>query len=117
MQRDLRVLVPDQFSQGTLNNYSHYENVPAPSFVFGPKSEVVPPVRRAGAAARRSCRRGVDGWGGDSQIILVSKMFSLNGAALDAQSRQLIDVSEWMRALAVESLAGVADTYRLRSGA
>src|SRR5206468_103459 len=40
-----------------------------------------------------------------SQIMTMSKMFSLNGAAIDAQSRQLLDVDEWLRAFAFESLA------------
>jgi hypothetical protein len=46
-----------------------------------------------------------------SGIMTMAKTFSLNGAALDAQSRQVLDVNEWLRAMAVESLAGVGDTY------
>ena len=46
-----------------------------------------------------------------SQLIALAKSHSLSGAALDARSRQVMDINEWMRAFAFESLAGVRDTY------
>ena len=45
------------------------------------------------------------------QMIAVSQMFSLSGAALDAQTRQLLDVDEWLRALAFKAFIGDPDTY------
>src|SRR5204863_7066510 len=46
-----------------------------------------------------------------SQIMIMSKTFSLTGAAFDAQSKQVLDVDEWLRAFAFESLAGMGDSY------
>ncbi len=46
-----------------------------------------------------------------SQMMALAKMFSLNGAAIDAPSQRLMDVNEWCRAFAIESLFGVADSY------
>ena len=46
-----------------------------------------------------------------SQLIALAKSHSLTGAALDARTRELMDINEWMRAFAFESLAGVRDTY------
>jgi hypothetical protein len=43
--------------------------------------------------------------------INVAKAFSLSGAALDAATKQLIDVDEWMRMFAIQSLGGVTDVY------
>ena len=44
-------------------------------------------------------------------IIEVAKTLSLTGGALDTVSRQTLDVNEWMRAFAIESLFGVSDSY------
>ncbi|MCL5098964.1 MAG: lamin tail domain-containing protein, partial [Candidatus Omnitrophica bacterium] len=45
-------------------------------------------------------------------LIRFLKSMSLNGAALDAATRQTMDVDEWIRAFAMTSLAGVGgDTY------
>ena len=44
-------------------------------------------------------------------IIAVDKMFSLTGPAIDAPSQRLLDVNEWCRAFAIESLFGIADSY------
>ena len=46
-----------------------------------------------------------------SQLIALAKSHSLAGAALEARTRELMDINEWMRAFAFESLAGVRDTY------
>ncbi len=46
-----------------------------------------------------------------SRIIALNKAFSLTGAALDAQTRQLMDVDNWMRTLAFKAFLGDADTY------
>ena len=46
-----------------------------------------------------------------SRLIAMAKAFDLSGASLDAATRQLIDVSEWMRLLAVLSLTGIGDVY------
>ncbi len=46
-----------------------------------------------------------------SQMIAFNKMMNLNGAALDAPSQRFMDVNEWCRAFAFESLFGVADSY------
>ena len=44
-------------------------------------------------------------------MIALAKAFSLSGPALDAQMRQLMDVDEWMRAVAFISLIGGSDIY------
>jgi hypothetical protein len=41
----------------------------------------------------------------------LAKAFSLNGAALDAATKLTIDVDEWMRLFAIQSLSGVTDVY------
>ena len=46
-----------------------------------------------------------------SQVIEFAKTFSLFGSALDAATRQVMDVDQWMRAFALQSLGGVADVY------
>jgi hypothetical protein len=46
-----------------------------------------------------------------SDIMAVAKAFSLTGAALDAATRQLLDVNEWMRLFALQALGGVGDAY------
>ena len=46
-----------------------------------------------------------------SYIIPMAQAFSLTGASLDAQTQQLMDVDEWMRTFAFESLVGVGDAY------
>ncbi len=51
--------------------------------------------------------------GGDdfAPLIALSKAFSLSGTALETQTRQLMDLDEWLRAYAVITLCGVNDTY------
>jgi hypothetical protein len=44
-------------------------------------------------------------------LINLAKAFSLSGSALDAQTQQLMDVDEWMRAFAMKTLSGDVDTY------
>ena len=44
-------------------------------------------------------------------FIALSKSFSLSGAALETQTRQLMDIDEWLRAYALITLCGVNDTY------
>ena len=44
-------------------------------------------------------------------MVALAKAFSLTGAALDAQTRQLMDVDEWMRGVAFISLIGGSDIY------
>jgi hypothetical protein len=44
-------------------------------------------------------------------MVELAKAFSLSGDALDARMEELMDVDEWMRALAVISLIGCADIY------
>jgi hypothetical protein len=44
-------------------------------------------------------------------IIALNKAFSLTGAALDAQTRELMDVDEWMRVLAFKAFTGDVDTF------
>ena len=44
-------------------------------------------------------------------LINLAKAFSLSGSALDAQTQQLMDVDEWMRAFAMKTLSGDIDTY------
>jgi hypothetical protein len=46
-----------------------------------------------------------------SQIMQLAKAFSLNGSALDARTRELMDVDQWMRTFAMKSLSGDVDTY------
>ena len=46
-----------------------------------------------------------------SPFMAMAKTWSLTGAALDARSRQIMDVSEWLRAWAGVTLCGVGDTY------
>lgn len=46
-----------------------------------------------------------------ASIIAVDKMFSLTGTNIDAPSQRLLDVNEWCRAFAMESLFGIADSY------
>jgi hypothetical protein len=50
-----------------------------------------------------------------SRIIELGKTFALTGSTvgsqLDIRSRAVIDVDEWMRVFAYESLAGINDTY------
>ncbi len=43
--------------------------------------------------------------------VALAKAFSLTGAALDTQTRQLMDVDEWMRGLAFISLIGCSDIF------
>ena len=44
-------------------------------------------------------------------IVTLAKAFSLTGTALDTRLRQLMDVDEWMRAVAFLSLIGADDMY------
>lgn len=44
-------------------------------------------------------------------LITLARAFSLSGATLDLATQQLMDVDEWMRAFAMKSLSGDADTY------
>ena len=46
-----------------------------------------------------------------SHIIPMSKAFGLTGTNLDVQTQALMDVDEWMRTFAFESLAGPTDAY------
>jgi hypothetical protein len=46
-----------------------------------------------------------------SHIIPMSKAFGLTGTNLDVQTQALMDVDEWMRSFAFESLAGPTDAY------
>lgn len=48
-----------------------------------------------------------------SPLMAVSQAFSLSGAALDAQTRQLLDVDEWLRTLAFKAFIGDPDTYTM----
>ncbi len=52
--------------------------------------------------------QGGDRW---DQMMAVAKMFSLTGTNIDAPSQRLLDVNEWCRAFAMESLFGIADSY------
>lgn len=45
------------------------------------------------------------------QMMAVAKMFSLTGTNIDLPSQKLLDVNEWCRAFAIESLFGIADSY------
>lgn len=42
--------------------------------------------------------------------IAVAKMFALTGTALDLESKARLDVDQWLRAMAYQSLVGVSDT-------
>ncbi|MEI7728412.1 MAG: lamin tail domain-containing protein [Verrucomicrobiota bacterium] len=46
-----------------------------------------------------------------SQIVALNKAFSLTGTALDTQTRQLMDVDQWMRTLAYLALVGAGDIF------
>ncbi|HXG48932.1 MAG TPA: lamin tail domain-containing protein, partial [Methylomirabilota bacterium] len=46
-----------------------------------------------------------------SGFIALAKAWSLTGEALDEQTRQLMDLDQWMRAYAIVSLCAVGDTY------
>lgn len=46
-----------------------------------------------------------------SAFIALCKSWSLTGAALDSQTRQIMDIDEWMRAYALVSLCSVGDMY------
>lgn len=45
-----------------------------------------------------------------SSPMAVAKMFELSGSALDAESKIRLDVNEWLRAMAFQTLLGVSDT-------
>lgn len=44
-------------------------------------------------------------------MIAAAKSFELNGAAMDARMRQVLDVDQWLRCFATESLVGNDDIY------
>jgi hypothetical protein len=46
-----------------------------------------------------------------SRFIALCKAWSLGGPALDGQTKQLMDIDEWMRAYALISLCSVGDMY------
>ncbi len=46
-----------------------------------------------------------------SSFIVLAKAFALSGTALETQTKQLMDLDEWLRAYAVLTLCGVDDTY------
>jgi hypothetical protein len=46
-----------------------------------------------------------------SRVIPFAKAFSLTGAALEASSQEVMDVDQWLRAFAYESLLGCGDAY------
>jgi hypothetical protein len=46
-----------------------------------------------------------------SQAVALCQAFSLSGTALDARSRQLLDVDEYLRTLAFAAFTGVGDFY------
>jgi hypothetical protein len=46
-----------------------------------------------------------------SRFIALAKAWSLTGAALDAQTKELMDIDEWMRAYCIISLCSIGDTY------
>lgn len=46
-----------------------------------------------------------------SPIVALSKAFSLSSSALDARTRELMDVDEWLRTLAFKAFIGDVDTY------
>lgn len=45
-----------------------------------------------------------------SAAIATAKLFSLSGTALDAEAKLRLDVDEWLRALALQTLVGPSDT-------
>jgi hypothetical protein len=45
------------------------------------------------------------------QLMAFAKSWSLSGDALGSQTRLTMDLEQWMRVFALESLCGVADTY------
>jgi len=48
----------------------------------------------------------------DSSLMLaVAKSFELNGASLDARTREVMDVPQWLRCFGMESLLGNGDFY------
>jgi hypothetical protein len=51
-----------------------------------------------------------------SQMMNVAKTFSFSGDALNAMSQQTLDVNQWMRVFAFESIAGIGDTYGVGGG-
>ena len=46
-----------------------------------------------------------------SGVIAVAKTLSLTGVTLSTQAVQVLDVDQWLRAMAYQSLVGVADAY------
>ena len=46
-----------------------------------------------------------------SQVMAMSKAFSLTGASLEAQTSQQLDTDEWLRTLAFKDLTGDVDTF------
>ena len=46
-----------------------------------------------------------------SQMIALNRAFGLTGSAQDVETRRLVDVDEWLRALAFKTLTGDVDTY------
>lgn len=46
-------------------------------------------------------------------VIALAKAFELSGAALDEATRNLMDVSQWLRVFAALSLCGVTDAYTM----
>src|SRR5205085_3521366 len=89
-----------------------------------PESQKVP------QAARDYVGTGITDLGGDKELyrhfflienhrnrddyaglLSLAKAFSLTGAALESQTRQQMDLDEWMRAFAFEALAGLSDTF------
>jgi hypothetical protein len=46
-----------------------------------------------------------------SRFIALCKAWALSGSALDAQTKQLMDIDQWMRAYALVSLCSVGDMY------
>jgi hypothetical protein len=45
------------------------------------------------------------------QLMAFARPFALTGAALEAQTRQMMDLDQWLRAYALITLFGVNDTY------
>ncbi len=46
-----------------------------------------------------------------SQWMALARPWSLTGTALDAQTKQLMDIDEWMRSYAMITLCGIGDMY------
>jgi hypothetical protein len=46
-----------------------------------------------------------------SDVMNLGRALQQSGAALDAASRQLLDLNEWLRLFALESLGGIGDVY------